>query len=266
MAAGRVEILVVGFEEPVIQPIGRAVGRRIGPEEDSVLVLEEESTRRVGLPAQLRNPRVDINEHVWVEVEPAADGGKVFAVIREVGANERRLRVASDDSVPLRMQLVAFRELRIGEEPVRVLVQLVPALIVAIQWSEERAGVGGVNLDGPFVFRADLPDCVELGVVHGDVAAVSIAMTEAERLVELQALGPRAKAGFESLGLAIGPAWVINALEIDEGVGEEPAGVGLVEGGEGLLETIIPAAVQVDGGPYSGGVHLGEITFDSGRG
>ena len=44
------------------------------------------------------------------------------------------------------------------------------------------------------------------------------------------------------------PAGVVDAFEVDEGVGEEPAGVGLVERGERFLEAVAPTAVEVDDG------------------
>ena len=48
------------------------------------------------------------------------------------------------------------------EEPLGVLVQLVPALAEPVERREERAGVARVDLDRPLVAGADLPDRVEL--------------------------------------------------------------------------------------------------------
>ena len=80
--------------------------------------------------------------------------------------------------------------------------------------------------------------------------------------MKLQTLG----AGLEALGqpggLAVGPAWVVDAGKVDQGVGEEPPGVCLVESGEGLFESVSPAAVQVDDRLHSGRVHLVEVPHD----
>ena len=72
-------------------------------------------------------------------------------------------------------------------------------------------------------------------------------------------LAPALKPSSSRFGLAVRPARLVDAVEVDEGVGEEPAGVGLVERGEGLLEPVVPAAVEVDDRPHAGGVHLGQI-------
>ena len=46
-----------------------------------------------------------------------------------------------------------------------------------------------------------------------------------------------------------------------QGVGEESAGMGLVERGEGLLEPLAPAAVEVDRRAHAGRVHLLEVVL-----
>ena len=75
-------------------------------------------------------------------------------------------------------------------------------------------------------------------------------------------LAPASKLSRQPRGLAIRPARLVDAGEVDQGVGEEPAGVGLVEGGERLLEPLAPAAVEVDHGAHAGRVHLGEVVLD----
>ena len=107
----------------------------------------------------------------------------------------------------------------------------------------------------------DLPDRVELRVVDRQEAAVLVADAQAQRLVELQPLG----AGLEALGqprrLAGRPARVVDAGEVDQRVGQEPAGMGLVERGERLLEPRAPAAVEVDRRAHAGRVHLLEVVL-----
>ena len=169
--------------------------------------------------------------------------------------------MAGDDPDPLGVQLGAAGEVLAVEEPLGVLVELVPALVVPVERREEGAGVARVDLDRPLVPGADLPDRVELGVVDRQEAAVLVADAQAQRLVELQPLGP----GLEALGqprrLAVRPARLVDAGEVDEGVGEEPAGMGLVERGEGLLEPLAPAAVEVDRRAHAGRVHLLEVVL-----
>ena len=59
--------------------------------------------------------------------------------------------------------------------------------------------------------------------------------------MELQALGAGLEALGQPRGLAIRPARLVDAGEVDEGVGEESAGVGVVEGGDRLLEPSVPS-------------------------
>src|SRR5436190_21950335 len=47
MTGGAVEILVVGFQETIVDPERLAIRRRVGAEHDTVLVLDEELSRRV---------------------------------------------------------------------------------------------------------------------------------------------------------------------------------------------------------------------------
>ncbi len=168
-----------------------------------------------------------------------------------------------DHADPLGVQVGTLGEILAVEEPFGVLVQFVPALAVAVERGEEGAGVAGVDLDRPLEAGADLPDRVELGVVDREEAAVAVADAQAERLVKLEALG----AGFEALGqpgrLSVGPARVVDTGKVDEGVGEEPAGVRLVESGQSFLESVAPAAVQVDHRSDAGGIHLREVALDA---
>src|SRR5271157_5331688 len=56
MTAGRVEVLVIGLEEAEVHPVGITARGRAGPEEDPILILDQEPPRRVRLPAQLGDP------------------------------------------------------------------------------------------------------------------------------------------------------------------------------------------------------------------
>jgi hypothetical protein len=59
VAGGAVEVFVVGFEEAVVDPVGVAVRGGVGPEEDPVLLFEEELAGGVGLAAEFGDPGVD---------------------------------------------------------------------------------------------------------------------------------------------------------------------------------------------------------------
>ena len=198
-----------------------------------------------------------------IGVEPSPDLGEVFAIVGHVGADERRLGVAGDHPDPLGVQLGALGVVFAVEEPLGMLVQLVPALAEPVERREERAGVARVDLDRPLVTGADFPDRVELGIIDRYESAVLVAGAEAQRLVELQALGAGLEALAQPRGLAIRPARLVDTVEVDEGVGEESAGVGVVEGGDRLLEPRSPAAVEVNRGANARRVHLGEVALDS---
>ena len=118
---------------------------------------------------------------------------------------------------------------------------------------------------GRLCLRAHLPDRVELRVIDRHELAVLVAVAQAERLVELQPLGPGLEALFEPLGLALAPVRVVDAVEVDQGEREEPAGVGLVECRERFLEPVAPAAVEVHHGLDAGLVHLGEVPLHARR-
>src|SRR5579864_7079225 len=120
--SGGVKVLVVGFEEAVVHAIRLPVRRRVGAEHDSVLVLDEEPPRGVGLPAELGDARVDVDVHVRVRVEPVGDRREVLAVVGEVGADERGVRVPRDHANALGVQLGTRWEPVTIEEPVRVLI------------------------------------------------------------------------------------------------------------------------------------------------
>ena len=127
VAAGGVEVLVVGFEESVIDAIGLAAGCRVGSKHDAILVFQEEPPRGVGLSAQLGNSGIDVDVHVGIGVEPAADLGQVFTVVCHVGADECGVRMAGDDSDPLGVQIGTLGKIFAVEEPFGVFVQFVPA-------------------------------------------------------------------------------------------------------------------------------------------
>ena len=107
------------------------------------------------------------------------------------------------------------------------------------------------------VLAAELPERVDLGIVDRDQPAVLVAMAQAQALVDLQPLGAGLEARLQPLQLPIGPARLVDAVEVDQGEGQEPAGMGLVERGQGLHQPLVPAAVQVHHRLDAGRIHLG---------
>ena len=127
-----------------------------------------------------------------------------------------------------------------------MLVQLVPAFVVLVQRREERRRIGRVDHHRPLVLGTDLPDRVELRVVHRHQLAVLVANGQPQALVKLQPLGAGGKALLKPLRFALAPVVVVDAVEVDQREREEAAGVRLVERGERLLQPLAPAAVEID--------------------
>src|SRR5262245_51312568 len=73
VAAGGVEIFVVGFQESVIDSVGGAVRCRVGAEHDAILIFQEEPAGGIRLPSELGDAGVDVNVHVGVRVKPAGN-------------------------------------------------------------------------------------------------------------------------------------------------------------------------------------------------
>ena len=101
MAGRRVEVLIIRLQKPEVYPVGVALGRGVRAEHDAVLVLHDEASGAVRLPAQLRDAGVDVRVHVGIGVQPLADRCQVFGVIAEVRANKRCLRMPGNDTVSL---------------------------------------------------------------------------------------------------------------------------------------------------------------------
>src|SRR5208283_3483095 len=99
----------------------------------------------------------------------------------------------------------------------------------------EGCRIARVDQHGPMILSACLKNRVELGIVDFQQRAVLVAIEETERFVEFQALGPCAKAGFEPLGLAMAPIFIVEAIKINLRKGEEPAGMCVIQRVERFL-------------------------------
>src|SRR5260370_26541888 len=131
-----------------------------------------------------------------------------------MGANKRRLRMLGDDVVELFEELLARLKLRTIEKPLRVGVQLMPALVEPIQGSKKRGRVAGVNHYRPTVFGAQLPNRLQLRIIYRHRSAVFVLIPQPERLVKLEPLGAGLKTLFQLLGFTLAPTLVVDALEI----------------------------------------------------
>ena len=161
-------------------------------------------------------------------VEQPPDEPEVLRGTADVGADERRPRMARDEPPERRQQLVERREpgrvALVGrpgrpEVPVRMGVQLLPALVRRVERLEERDRVGDVDDDRQVELGGGRPERVEPRVVDGDEAAVGIARPQSEQLPDLEpARAPRGGVPQPGrLGLAErrvgGPAVVVEAGE-----------------------------------------------------
>ena len=135
---------------------------------------------RVGLPSQLADAGRDVDVIVRVALEHRADERQVLRRTAHVGADERGLRVTTDDPVEGGQDLVEGREAGLGvvrvrparrpEVPVGMRRELLPALVALVERVEEGDRVGDMDDDGQAQARTDRPERVEALVVDGDDA------------------------------------------------------------------------------------------------
>src|SRR5262245_63355494 len=111
MAFPAVEILVVSFEETVVNSIGVASRSRVCAEHYAILILQEELAGGVRLPAEFRDSGIDIDIHVRVLVELLRDTRQVLRVVAEVRVDECRFRVLLDQAMKLVEQVMSLWEL-----------------------------------------------------------------------------------------------------------------------------------------------------------
>ena len=110
-------------------------------------------------------------------------------MVRDVEGDEPGSRVAGEDTVARVEQLALGREFRAVEAPLRVLAELVPALVLRVDGLEEGVRVGGVDGDRDPEAAALGPDRVETRVVHLQQATAAVADLETELLQHLETAG-----------------------------------------------------------------------------
>ena len=131
-------------QEPV--PVHGFLGAIVRAEEHAVLVPQDELTGSARLPAQLRVAGPRLHHHVRVAVEDRAGVVQVLRVVGHVQGDEGGSGVPGEDSIAGGEEDFLGREAIAVEAPVRVLLELVVALVVAVDRGEE--GIGVADLDG----------------------------------------------------------------------------------------------------------------------
>lgn len=196
-----VERLVERLEEPVVDGVDLRVRRHIHPEQDPVRVAKEEGPRRVRLAAELAEPRGDVDVEVRVFVEQAPDEPEILRGATEMGADERRPRMTRDEPPESGQQVVERWKSRVvgpfcrpgrPEMPVRVGVELLPALVPGVERLEEGDRVGDVDDDREVKLCGGGPERIEAPVVDRDETAVWIARPQSEQLPDLEPARSRA--------------------------------------------------------------------------
>ena len=86
------------------------IGRQVGPEQDPIRPAQEERPRRVGLAAELGEPRGDVDVEVRAALEDGRDAPQVLGRAADVSADERGRRMSDDDGLEPVDQLVEWRE------------------------------------------------------------------------------------------------------------------------------------------------------------
>ena len=146
------------------------------------------------------------------------------------------------------------------ERPVRMVGQLLVALVVPIGRQEERLGVADVDRDGEAERTGLLPHRIEAWVVHLHERAVLagrvlVAQEQAQRLEHLHAHRAGGLRRGELVGL---PLRVIGALRLGPrrfGEGQEPPGMRAIEPCNCASESLTLSAGEVDHRADVAGVH-----------
>ncbi len=117
----------------------------------------------------------NVDEQVGILIEPFRHGCQILGVVVEVGPEERRLGMPGDQANELGQQFLLGRIILAVKQPVGMLVQLVPALVVTIQGREERRRIGRVDHHGPMILGASLENRIEFVIVDFQQRAIFVA-------------------------------------------------------------------------------------------
>ena len=132
------------LKAPSINPSGWMPQSR--SKEDPGSMRDEDAPQLVGVDlADFPDPGRRIDEQVGVAVEHLAHVCRVFRVVAKMDADEGGVGVRAHQVFELGIKLVPGWKSRAMERPVRVLLQLAPALVGWGCGLEECLGISGVN-------------------------------------------------------------------------------------------------------------------------
>ena len=191
------------------------------------------------------------------------DEREVFRRTADMGPDERRLRVTTDDPVEGGQDLVKGREASLGvirippsrrpEVPVGMRRELLPPLVALVERVEEGDRVGHMDDDGQAQPRTGRPQRVEALVVDADDASVGVARAQAERLPGLQATGALPGRVLEAPRLHLAELGPLRpGVEGQAGEVDEARGMGCSVSGDALAESHALLDVEVEDRLHAG--------------
>ena len=152
-----------------------------------------------------------------------------------------------DHPVPCLQNLGVGWELLPMERPVRVIVQLLVALVEAIGRQEKGDRVGDMDGHRHVQLAARLPHGIEAGIVDGDEFAGGdvLSQIQSESFEDLQTPGTGSLGIGDGIGLDPGIARLQEPVVAGFGEGQESAGMRLVVACNGLRKALSKAAGEV---------------------
>ncbi len=243
------------------------VGRHVGAEQHAVRPALDERTGGVGLASQLRDPRRQVHVEVRRPLEDRRDPGQVLGGATHVGADEGRPGVADHDGLEPVDELVERREpVQVGaarrarrpEVPVRVRVELLPALVAPVERLEEGDRVRDVDRDRHIELARGSPERVKACVVHGHQPTARVPGAQAQQLPDLEAACAGGHALAQPGRLRLAEARVARpALVVQAGEHGHPSGQRLLPALDLPPEAVTPAAVEIHQSLHARAVHHG---------
>ncbi len=257
------EVLVEGLQKPPVrrpEVVDRAARVAVGAEEDPVLVLEEERPPETGRAAQILNRRRRLEVGVGIGVQERREPPRVVVQHSHVAEHETRPGMLREhvltgvlDHLPRRARLVQVAARVPRATPQAGLV----ALVQRADGIEAPHGVAGVDHDRHVVPGGHRPDGVEEWIVGLNEGAIGVARSLAQRLGHLQAPRAGKEPPFHLARHPLGPAGLVDAVEVQGDEVHNPVTVRLPRRQRGV-EALSGPAVQVDDRSHPDGVHEGD--------
>ena len=245
-----IEVFVEGLQKaPVGRPevVDRATPIAVRPEEDPVLIFQEELPPETRRTAQILNRRGDLEVGVRIGVQKRPEPSRVIVQHRHVAEHEPRIRVLREHVLAGLLDHLAGRP-RLVEVAARV-PRVTPqaglvALVQRADGVEAADGVAGVDHDRHIVLCGHRPDGVDAWIVGLYERAIGVARPLAQRLGDLQPPRAGEEPPFHLAGHPLGPARLVDAVEVQGDEVHDPVPVRL-PGRQGGVEVLPGPAVQV---------------------